>query len=269
MAAGALVAQRRAGRIRYLTAPWVREVGVRDLLAPHGAARPLPRDRHGVTDPLTGPGTESEGRADCRSWQALELRDGSAARLMTDLGELTPARLTSGAPSAPHDVSGRAERESWARTACLLPAVRSNGVRSVNSWPYAKQRLPEGEGDALWFCTRADTWRGTGSRVLAQFQAPPELSGGARAPGAVAARSEDSPDCGTRRPRVLAGVLWRSEGGRWYVLAAGSGQFASLTASGGVRGRTDGRLLTLPAAEGDRPRLAGLLADGSRVGSLH
>ena len=95
---------------------------------------------------------------------------------MTDLGELTAVRLTSGAPSAPHDVSGRAERESWARTACLLPAVRSNGVRSVNSWPYAKQRLPEGAGEALWFCTRADTWRGTGSRVLAQFQAPPELS---------------------------------------------------------------------------------------------
>ncbi|MER6654453.1 hypothetical protein ABT248_28405 [Streptomyces sp. NPDC000971] len=269
VAAGALVAQRRDGRIRYLTAPWVREVGVRDLLAPRGSARPLSRDRHGVTDPLTGPGTGSEGGADCRSWQALELRDGSAARLMTDLGELTAVRLTSGAPSAPHDVSGRAERESWARTACLLPAVRSNGVRSVNSWPYAKQRLPEGAGEALWFCTRADTWRGTGSRVLAQFQAPPELSGGARAPGAVAARSEDSPDCGVRRPRVLAGVLWKSDGGRWYVLAAGSRQFASLTASGGVRGRADGRLLTLPAAEGDRPRLAGLLTDGSRAGSLH
>ncbi|MFJ8750618.1 hypothetical protein ACIREO_14970 [Streptomyces sp. NPDC102441] len=267
-AASALVVQRRTGRVRYLTAPWVRDVGVRDLLAPHGKARPLPRDRHGVTDPLTEPETEEGGRADCRSWQALEMRDDTAARLMTDLGELTPVRLTSGAPSAPHDVSGRAERESWARTACLLPAVRSNGVRSVNSWPYAKQRLPEGEGDALWFCTRADTWRGTGSRVLAQFQAPPELSGGTGAPAAVAARAEDSPDCGIRRPRVLAGVLWKSDGGRWYVLAAGSRQFTALTASGGVTGRVAGRLLALPADEGDRPRLDGLLADGSRVGSL-
>lgn len=268
VAASALVVQRRAGRIRYLTAPWVREAGVRDLLAPHAAARPLPRDRHGVTDPLAGPVTEEGGRADCRSWQALEVRDGAAARLMTDLGELTPVRLTSGAPSAPHDVTGRAERESWARTACLLPAVRSHGVRSVNSWPYARQRLPEGEGDALWFCTRADTWRGSGSRVLAQFQAPPELSGGAGAPGAVAARAEDSPDCGIRRPRVLAGVLWKSDGGRWYVLAAGSRQFASVTATGGAKGRVDGRLLALPTREGDRPRLDGLLADGSRVGSL-
>ncbi|WP_103517653.1 hypothetical protein [Streptomyces sp. SM10] len=268
VAASALVVERRAGRIRYLTAPWVREAGVRDLLAPHAVARPLSRDRHGVTDPLAGPGTEEGGRADCRSWRALEVRDGAAARLMTDLGELTPVRLTSGTPSAPHDVTGRAERESWARTACLLPAVRSTGVRSVNSWPYAKQRLPEGGGDALWFCTRADTWRGSGSRVLAQFQAPPELSGGAGAPGAVAARAEDSPDCGIRRPRVLAGVLWKSDGGRWYVLAAGSEQFASLTATGGATGRVDGRLLALPTSKGDRPRLDGLLADGSRVDSL-
>ncbi|MEU8709038.1 hypothetical protein [Streptomyces sp. NPDC048565] len=266
--ASALVVQRRAGRIRYLTAPWVREAGVRDLLAPHAAARPLPRDRHGVTDPLTEPGTQEGARADCHSWQALELGDGTTARLMTDLGELTPVRLTSGAPSAPHDVSGRAERESWARTACLLPTVSSNGVRSVNSWPYAAQRLPEGAGDALWFCTRADTWRGTGSRVLAQFQAPPELSGGAGAPAAVAARAEDSPDCGVRRPRVLAGVLWKSDGGRWYVLAAGSRQFVSLTATGGVTGRADGRFLALPAGEGDRPRLDGLLTDGRRAGSL-
>ncbi|WP_405391260.1 hypothetical protein OG596_27430 [Streptomyces sp. NBC_01102] len=264
VAASALVVQRRKGRIRYLTAPWAREVLVRDLLAPHGPARPLRRDRHGVTDALTAPG----GGADCRSWQALEVRDGTAARLLTDLGELAPAHLTSGRPSAPHEVSGRSDRESWARTACLLPAVRSHGVRSVNSWPYARQPLPEGDGDALWLCTRAETWRGTGSRVLAQFQAPPGLSGGAGAPGAVAARAEGSPDCGIRRPRVLAGVLWKSDGGRWYVLAAGSRQFASLSATGGVEGRADGRLLAVRARAGDRARLDGLLADGSRVGAL-
>ncbi|MFD9543199.1 hypothetical protein [Streptomyces sp. NPDC060022] len=262
--AGALVVQRRKGRIRYLTAPWVRGAGVRDLLAPHGAARPLRRDRHGVTAALTGPAAS----AGCHSWDALEVREGTAVRLLTDLGELTPVRLTSGAPSAPHDVSGRSERESWARTACLLPAVRSRGVRSVNSWPYAKQPLPEGEGAALWLCTRAETWRGTGSRVLAQFQAPPGLSGGAGAPGAVAALSEDSPDCGVRRPQVLAGVLWKSDGGRWYVLAAGSRQFASLSATGGVRARADGRLLAVRARAGDRARLDGLLADGSRVRAL-
>ncbi|MFE3517251.1 hypothetical protein [Streptomyces sp. NPDC059166] len=265
VAASALVVQRRSGSLRYLTAPWVRETGVRDLLAPYGSARPLSRDRHGVTGPLADPASQQGG---CGSWQALEVRDGTAARLMTDLGELTPVRLTSGAPSAPHDVSGPAERAGWARTACLLPAVRSHGVRSVNSWPYARQRLPEGAGEALWFCTRAETWRGTGSRVMAQFQAPPEVSGGPVSPGAVAARAQDTPDCSTRRPRVLAGVLWRSDGGRWYVLAAGSRQFSSLAASGGARGRSEGRLLALPTREGDRPRLDGVLTDGSRVGSL-
>ncbi len=226
--ASALLVQRRDGRVRYLTAPWVREVFVRDLRAPRAPAHPLGRRADGVTDALTGP----RGSApECGPWHTLEVRDGTSARLMTDLGELTPVRLTSGPPSAPHDVSGTAERESWARTACLLRTMRSNGVRSVNSWAYAEQPLPEGGGSARWFCTRADTWRGSGSRVLAQFQAPPALSGGTAASGAVAAHAEDSPDCGTRRPRVLAAgrASWRvccgsrtPDGGTYSRRAPGS-----------------------------------------------
>lgn len=261
---GALVVDRSEGRVRYLTAPWVRKVSVRDLLAPDHAPRALHRSADGVTDAVAGPAATGG----CRSWDAVELADGTAVRLLTDLGELAPARLTSGPPSKPHDVAGRAEFESWARTACLLPAVRSHGVRSVNSWAYATQPLPEAGGSAQWLCTRAETWRGTGSRVLAQFQAPSAQPPGSRPPGAVAARSENSPACGTRTPRVLAGVLWKSHGGRWYVLAAGSEQFASLTTSGGVTGRARGRLLAVPARAGDRAQLNGLLADGSRVGAL-
>ncbi|MFB8037992.1 hypothetical protein ACFC5Z_34740 [Streptomyces sp. NPDC056004] len=263
--AAALIVARGGDRIRYLTAPWVSSVSVRDLLAPGAGRRPLPRRADGVTAALTSPATAR----DCRAWETIEVRDGPAARLMADLGELVPARLTSGPPSAPHDVAGWAERDSWARTACLLPAVRSRGVRSVNSWQYAEQLLPEGGGSARWLCTRAETWRGTGSRVLAQFQAPsaPAVATGGP-PGAVAARAEDSPACGMRAPRVLAGVLWKSQGGRWYVLAAGSEQFASLTASGGVEARSDSRLLAVPARAGDRARLNGTLADGSRVGAL-
>ncbi|WP_328909810.1 hypothetical protein OG230_10030 [Streptomyces sp. NBC_00234] len=261
----ALVVSRAHGRVRYLTAPWVRGAAVRDLLAPHAAPRALPRDAHGVTAALDGLG---DGAGGCRSRKALEVRDAEAVRLLTDLGELTPVRLTSGAPSAEHDVSGRAERESWARTACLLPAVRAGGVRSVNSWQFARQPLPEGGGAARWLCVRAETWRGTGSRVLAEFQAPAEPSGGAVAPGAVAARAAESPACGPRDPQVLAGVLWKSAGGRWYVLAAGSGQFTSLTTSGGVAGRSEGRLLAVRARAGDRAELNGLLADGRRVGAL-
>ncbi|MGW3657990.1 hypothetical protein ACWD6R_20830 [Streptomyces sp. NPDC005151] len=264
--ADALIVSRGGGTVRYLTAPWVRQVSVRDLLAPGRSAWPLHRDRNGVTDVLASPQTAG----DCRSWSAVEMHDATVTRLLTDLGELAPARLTSGSPSAPHDVSGRAERESWARTACLLRAVRSRGVRSVNSWPYARQWLPEGNGFAQWLCTRAETWRGSGSRVFAQFQAPSAQSaaGGAVPPGAVAARAEDSPACGERDPRVLAGVLWKSRGGRWYVLAAGSTEFASLTTSGGVEGRAQGHLLAVRARAGDRARLNGLLADGRRVGAL-
>lgn len=262
--AGALVVERAGGSVRYLTAPWVRQVRVRDLLAPGREPHALHRSADGVTDPLPGPATAPG----CRSWYAVELAETGAVRLVTDLGELAPARLTSGPPERPHDVSERAEYASWARTACLLPAVRAHGVREVNSWMYAKQPLPEGDGTAQWLCTRAETWRGTGSRTLAQFQAPSGRPSGSGPPGVVAARAENTPECGARAPQVLAGVLWKSHGGRWYVLAAGSEQFASLTTSGGVTARARGRLLAVRAGAGDRAQLNGRLADGSRAGAL-
>ncbi|MGW0546377.1 hypothetical protein [Streptomyces altiplanensis] len=259
--ANALVVGRTDGNVRYLTAPWVRKASVRDLLDPAGTPAPLGRTRDGVTDPLTSP---AQAR-DCRSWDALELRDDVGPRLMTDLGELAPARLTSGPPSAPRDVTGARERARWARTACLLPAVRAHGVRSVNAWAYAEQPLPEGNGTAQWLCTRAETWRGTGSRVLAQFQAPSAKRG---APGAIVARAEHSPACGERDPQVLAGVLWKSRGGNWYVLAAGSEQFTSVTTSGGVEGTAQGNLLAVRAKAGAQADLDGQVESGARVGAL-
>ncbi|MFJ6437723.1 hypothetical protein [Streptomyces sp. NPDC091416] len=262
--AGALVVERAGGSVRYLTAPWVRQVRVRDLLAPGREPDASRRSPDGVTGPLPGPAATPG----CRSWYAVELAGAGAVRLVTDLGELAPARLTSGPPERPHDVSGRAEYASWARTACLLPAVRAHGVREVNSWMYAEQPLPEGDGTAQWLCTRAETWRGTGSRTLAQFQAPSGRPFGSGPPGVVAARAENAPECGARAPQVLAGVLWKSRGGRWYVLAAGSEQFASLTTSGGVTARARGRLLAVRAGAGDRARLDGRLTDGSRAGAL-
>lgn len=262
----ALVAGRTDGNVRYLTAPWVATASVRDLLDPAGDARPLKRGADGVTDPLPVPGANRE----CGAWDVLEVTESGEAggvRLLSDLGELTPARLTSGPPSAPADVSGSAARTAWARTACLLPAVRSHGVRTVNSWQFASQSLPESNGAAQWVCTRAETWRGTESRVLAQFQ-PPSAKAGAPKTGAVAARASGSPACGTREPHVLAGVLWKSRGGRWYVLAAGSDEFRSVRTTGGVTGEARGRVLAVPAKPGDRAELDGLLADGTRVGAL-
>ncbi|WP_189548817.1 hypothetical protein [Streptomyces lavendofoliae] len=265
-ASAALVVGRTHANVRYLTAPWVREVSARDLLAPSAGARPLERDAHGVTDALLSPVAPSE----CRAWDVLEVRDGSATRTLTDLGELAPVRLTSGPPSAPADLAdaGAGARAEWARTACLLPAVRAKGVRAVNSWRFAEQELPGAAGTAgtaAWVCTRMETWRGTGGSVLAQFQAPSAKA------GAVVAKAEDSPACGTREPRVLAGALWRSGDGRWWMLAAGSPQVASVTVAGGATGGVDdARLLAVevPGKPGEQVELTGRLEDGTKITSL-
>ncbi|CAM5257817.1 hypothetical protein [Streptomyces narbonensis] len=255
----ALVVSRASGNVRYLTAPWVRETAVRDLLAPAKEPWPLARDAQGVTEPVPSPAQAKE----CERWNGLQVRDGSGTRLLSDLGELAPARLLWGPPDAPVDVTEKESLEAWARTACRLQAVRAHGVRSVNAWRFARQQLPEGAGHAAWVCTRAETWRGTGARVLAQFLVPSP-----KVPAALAARSEGSPACGVRDPRVLAGVLWQAPGGGWYVLAAGSPDFASLETSGGVKGRVDGPVLTVKAKAGARADLDGTLRDGTRVASL-
>ncbi|MFF9847560.1 hypothetical protein [Streptomyces litmocidini] len=255
----ALVVSRAAGNVRYLTAPWVRETAVRDLLAPARAPRPLARDADGVTDPVPGPARGGT----CTRWNALRVRDGSGTRLLADLGELAPARLLWGPPAAPVDATGTEAREAWARTACQLAEVRGHGVRSVNAWRFARQPLPGGAGHGTWVCTRAETWRGTGSRVLAQFLVP---SPGV--PAALAARSEGSPACGVRDPRVLAGVLWQAPDGGWFVLAAGSPDFRSLEVSGGVKGRSAGPLLAVRATAGARADLNGTLDDGTRRTAL-
>ncbi|MGW8768511.1 hypothetical protein ACWGN5_39225 [Streptomyces sp. NPDC055815] len=257
--AAALVVSRASGNVRYLMAPWVRETAVRDLLAPAKSPRPLGRDAFGVTDPLPGPAPSGA----CTRWNTLQVRDRDGLRLLTDLGELAPARLLWGPPSAASDATGTEARKAWARTACQLTAVRAHGVRSVNAWRFARQPLPEGAGQATWVCTRAETWRGTGSRVLAQFLVPsPEV------PAALAARSEGSPACGVRDPRVLAGVLWKAPGGAWFVVAAGSPDFTSLETSGGVKGRSDGPLLAVRAGAGARADLDGTLPDGTRRAAL-
>ncbi|MGC2999104.1 hypothetical protein ACPF8X_12230, partial [Streptomyces sp. G35A] len=101
-----------------------------------------------------------------------------------------------------------------------------------------------------------------GARVLAQFHTP-----GGRF-GAVAAQAEDVPACGAREPRVLAGVLWKSEAGAWYLLAAGSRDVTSVTATGGVTGSARGPALTVRAVRGARADLKGTLRDGRSIRGL-
>ncbi|MFG2993917.1 hypothetical protein ACGFZK_32275 [Streptomyces sp. NPDC048257] len=257
--ATALVLSRVDGNVRYLTAPWVTGTAQRDLLKPGVAPVVLKPGPDGVTPPVASPAPAGS----CTSWNALALTGDGATRLITDLGELTPARLTSGAPGAERDVTEAAELGDWSRIACLLPSVRSHGVRTVNAWTYAKQPLPEGDGTAVWLCTRAETWQGAADRVQAQFLTP-------GAPmAAQAARSEGSAACGPREPRVLAGVLWKSRAGQWYVLAAGSAQFATLSVSGGgVSGSANGNRLAVKAPAGAQVDLSGKLTDGTKAGVL-
>ncbi|MFJ5706954.1 hypothetical protein [Streptomyces sp. NPDC093105] len=257
--ATAVVVTRAAGNVRYLTAPWVTGASVRDLLMPGKEPWRLGRDARGVTDAVPSPALAKE----CARWNTLELTDDSGGRLLGDLGELLPARLLWGAPDAPVDATGREARAAWARTACQLTTVVGQGVRSVQAWRFARQTLPEGAGRATWVCTRAETWRGTGSRVLAQFL-PPDR----KAPAALASRAQDAPACGAREPRVLAGALWQAPGGGWYVLAAGGPDVASVEVRGGVTARAEGPVLAAKAAAGARADLSATLEDGRRMPAL-
>ncbi|MEV6354299.1 hypothetical protein [Streptomyces hydrogenans] len=257
--AAAVVVTRAAGNVRYLTAPWVTGTSVRDLLMPGKEPWTLGRDARGVTDAVPSPALAKE----CARWNTLQVADGSGGRLLGDLGELLPARLLWGPPDRPVDATGREARESWSRTACRLTTVLGQGVRSVRSWRFARQTLPEGAGRAAWVCTRAETWRGTGTRVLAQFL-PPDR----KAPAALAARAQDAPACGVREPRVLAGALWQAPGGGWYVLAAGGPDVASVEVKGGVAARAEGPVLAAKASAGARAELTATLKDGRRMPAL-
>ncbi|MBT2423959.1 hypothetical protein J7F01_20405 [Streptomyces sp. ISL-22] len=257
--ASAVVLSRADGNVRYLMAPWVKKSAERDLLKPRAGAMDLTVSG-AVTSPLASPVTQQTGT--CTSWNVLQVTDSTGTRLLTDLAELVPARLTAGRPGAAKDVTGVAALTRWAPYSCWLGAMRSAGVRTVNAWAYARQPLPDGSGSADWMCTRAETWRGGGERVLAQFRAP----GTARA--AVAAKAQNVSACGARDPHVLAGVLWKAKAGGWYLLAAGTRDTESIRATGGVRGTSRGSLLTVRAEQGARAELKGTLESGRSIDGL-
>jgi hypothetical protein len=258
--ASALVLDRSDGNVRYLTAPWVTKAAERDLTKPSAGAMDLDLT-DGITAPLAGPMSQS---GTCTSWNVLELTGASGTELASDLGELVPAQLTTGRPGAAEapKATGAEALATWAPFACSLAAERSAGVRSVNAWAYADQALPEAGGTADWVCTRAETWRGDGTSVLAQFHTP-----GGRY-GAIAAKAKDVTACGPRDPHVLAGVLWKSTAGSWYLLAAGGQDTESIRATGGISASTQGRLLTARTKKGARAELAGTLDGGSPLAAL-
>ncbi|MGI5407818.1 hypothetical protein ACQEV9_13580 [Streptomyces chartreusis] len=257
--ASAVVLSRADGNVRYLLAPWVKEAAERDLLKPGAGAMDL-GVREGITSPLSSPIGQQTGA--CSSWNVLQVTDRTGTRLLTDLAELVPARLTTGRPGAAEDVTGARALHVWAPYSCWLGAMRSAGVRSVNAWSFAAQPLPDGTGAADWVCTRAETWRGGGERVLAQFRTP-----GSKV-GAVAAKAQNVPACGERDPHVLAGVLWKAKAGGWYLLAAGTADTASITATGGVQGTARSNLLATEAKQGAQAKLKGTLNSGRVLNGL-
>ncbi len=264
--ASAAVLSRDDGNTRYLTAPWVSGAASSDLLDTTGATSEIEVSEDGVTGPVRTPAGGDQTR--CAAYPVLEVTAQGAERpyLMADLGELTPALLTQGAPGRETaTASDPATRTRWARIACHLPALGSGGVRAVNAWEFAAQQLPDAAGTGEWVCTRGETWRGTGNRALAQFLPPVTAPG---EPGVVTAASEDTTACGRRDPRVLSGVLWRSPAESWYLVAAGNEEITAIEAGGEVTGRVEGRTAALPAEEGAVAELTGELADGGEVRML-
>ncbi|MEH0526884.1 hypothetical protein [Streptomyces sp. 1222.2] len=257
--ASALVLGRSDGNVRYLTAPWVREAAVRDLARPGARVRTLALAKDGTTAPFASPAVRT---GECRSWDVLQLSDATGGtRLLTDLLEVTPAHLTIGRPSA---ASTRRDASAapavWAPFACSLAAVRSQGVRTVNAWRFARQPLPDGSGTADWVCTRTETWRGAGTRAMTQFDTP--------AGAYVTAAADEVPACGPADPHVLAAGPWKSATGDSYLLAAGARDTVSVELSGGVRGSAPGNLLAVPAGDGARAELKGTLANGREISGL-
>ncbi|AJC58904.1 hypothetical protein GZL_06334 [Streptomyces sp. 769] len=268
--AGGLVIGRGNGWQRYLIAPWVAEVAVRDLLAPDAPSHGLHLAPDGVTDRIPTPPVDG---APCGHWPAAEFRsspriDDRRSFLMTDLGDLAPVHLTSVPPAAagggPGEATGAPALHSWAHTACTLRSLRGTGVRSVTNWAYARQELPEGGGTATWVCNRADTWRGSG-RAMVQFQPP---AAGPADPGRIAGRAVGTAACSPFGRHVLADVHWQAKSGKWYLLAAGSGELAKVDVSGAVRAAAQAPVLAVPAARNTTAQVAGHLRDGRSLPAM-
>ncbi|MEW1862690.1 hypothetical protein AB0399_20345 [Streptomyces sp. NPDC088194] len=276
----ALLVDRVDGNARFLTAPWVAQTQVRDLFKPDQAATDLHRSADGVTDPVPMPGAGATagttGSAACgTTWPVMQLRSSSSIAekhsfLLTDLGDLAPVHLTYTPPPSvgeaapPVEATGPKALVSWAHSACRLVELRGQGVKAVNDWEFADTALPEGAGDASWTCDRADTWRGPGI-ALVQF-VPPAAK--ADELGTLAGQQADGNACSRFDQHVMAGVMWKSPADHWYLLAAGSRDTASITATHGVNATSEGPFLATPAARGTRAALTGRLTDGKPLAPL-
>ncbi len=258
------------GGARYLIAPWITEVQIRDLSRPDVLAHPLRVGKDGVTE--TVPTWSAAG--DCDSRPALQLRSSDRiaehhAFLLAGLGDLTPVHLTytplpgHGSPPArePREATGTAALLAWAHQACGLGSLRDTGARAVNAWDFAEQDLPDGGGHALWTCARTDTWQGSGNVTVTLRTAQDATD----APADVVARARSTAACSRFGQHIVAFTGWRSPKSRWYALVAGSRAVTGITISGDITASKAGRTLALPADGRPRIKVSARLATGGRL----
>ncbi|WP_436735824.1 hypothetical protein [Streptomyces sp. BBFR102] len=268
--AAALVLSRTERGVRFLLAPWVSGAETRDLLRPGAAGQKLRVAEDGVTEAVAGPPVAG---AACERWPVVRLRSSPRvvedhAFLVTDLGELTAARLSHtplpgpGASRAPGETTGEAAAAAWARVGCRLAGLERSGVRSVNTWDFAEQPLPEDSGRAVWGCTRVSTWRGPG-QVMVHLRLPARR---AATPVRLVGESGPTAACGRFGRHLVASTAWRAPSGRWYALAAGSREVRALTVSG--HDREGGRTVAVRTDGEPDPRVTGHLADGDELVEL-
>jgi hypothetical protein len=234
--AGAVVLRSTQAGDRWLVAPWVDSVSVRDLRTPAAAASAAAVS-DGVTDAVPRP--PSSG---CGSWPALQLHVspmvGGQTFAMTDLGGVTGTHLLYTAPpkgdptQTPREVATPDTYGAESRVACDLSALQGQDVKQIDTWVFAQQPLPESQGLASWVCVRADQWTGTGS-ATSEFLPP-----SAQAPATVTGTEANGRTCSALGQNVVAQARWRAPDGKVYLLVAGTRHVVKVAvadAAGNVR----------------------------------
>ncbi|WP_194925386.1 sigma-70 family RNA polymerase sigma factor [Catenulispora pinisilvae] len=218
--AGAVVLRSTDAGDRWLVAPWVDTVGVRDLRIPSASAQSA-----AVSDGVTAavPKPPASG---CGSWPALQLHAtaavGGETFALTDLGGVTGTHLLFTAPpktdptQTPREVAAPDAFGTQARVACGLSALAGQDVKQVDTWVFAQQPLPQSQGLASWVCVRADQWAGGGS-ATSEFLPP-----AAQAAATVTGTESDGRTCSALGPNVVAQARWRAPDGKVYLLVAGT-----------------------------------------------
>ncbi|GAA1969061.1 hypothetical protein [Catenulispora subtropica] len=277
--AGAVVLRSTAAGDRWLVAPWVDTVAVRDVKAPDVLAKSMAFP-DGVTGVVPRPVVST-----CGSWPVLQMQSSPQIAehhtfLLADLGGVTGTHLTytpppkAGPALAPREGTGPDALVAESRVVCGLGSLQGRDVKQINTWSFAQQTLPANQGVATWVCLRADDWTGVGTST-GEFLPP-----AARVPATVTGTEEDGKSCTRFDQNVVAQTRWRGPDGRTYLLVAGSRHVVKLgvaDASGAVR-------TTVPApdhtaatpmseaaamAAGSAGAAVGILDTGATVRAFH